>query len=307
MARKIGVMGMGNVGATVAHIIVAQGLADTLVLFDEIEKKVTADTLDFQDAASLLPTHTEIINGKIEDMKDCDVIISAIGQIKKLNQSNTVERTAELKYNAPSIKSIGEKLKISGFNGILIVITNPNDVIAGLYQKYSGLSKEKVFGTGTYLDTSRMKRHVGKALNVDPRSIQGYVLGEHGNSQFTAWSTVRIMGRPFTEIAQEKQIDLKKLDQDTRFGGGQVFVGKGYTNYAIATAATNLTQIVLSDARSEVICSHYNKKLDTYISSPAIIGRHGIEATFDLPLTATEIDQFEKSAAIIKASTKDYA
>lgn len=303
MARKIGVLGMGNVGATVAHIIVAQGLTDTLFLFDEIEKKVTADTLDFQDAASLLPTHTKIINGKIAAMKDCDVIISAIGQIKKLAKSSSVDRTDELKYNAPSVKKLAGEIKASGFNGVLIIITNPNDVITGLYQKYSGLPQQQVLGTGTYLDTSRLKRHVGAALNVDPRSVQGYVLGEHGNSQFPAWSTVRVMGRSFTEIAQEKHLDLTQLEADTRYGGGQVFMGKGYTNYAIATAATNLAQLVLADARREVICSHYHDELKTYISSPAIIGQHGIEQTFNLPLSATEKAQFEKSAATIKASS----
>lgn len=305
MGRTIGVMGMGHVGSTVAHIIVAQGLCDTLVLYDRDKEKVNADTLDFQDAASLLPTHTNIINGQISDMKDCDIIISAIGRIDLIKVGN-VDRFVELKTNAPGVKEISAELKESGFHGILLAITNPNDVITNLYQKYTGFPTNKVLGTGTYLDTSRLKRHVGEALGVDPRSVSGYVLGEHGDSQFAAWSTVRVEGRPFAEIAKEKGIDLDKLEVETRFGGGTVHAGKGYTNYAVATAATSLAQIILSDAKTEAICSHYNEEFNGYISSPAIIGKDGVERVLTLPLTDEENQHLKESAETIKEKTERF-
>lgn len=305
MARTVGVMGMGNVGSTVAHIIVAQGLADTLVLYDRNDAKVKSDTLDFQDAASLLPTHTNIIHGQIKDMKDCDVIVSAIGRIDLIKEGS-VDRFAELKINAPGVKEISEELKNTGFNGIMVVITNPNDVITGLYQKHTGFASNKVLGTGTYLDTSRLKRQVAKTLGIDPRSVSGYVLGEHGDSQFAAWSTIRVEGRQFSDIAKEKGIDLDQLEKDTRFGGGEVFDGKGYTNYAIATAATSLVQIILSDAKTEAICSHYNEDFKGYISSPAIIGKNGVEQVLELPLTEAENENLKKSAETIREKSEQF-
>ncbi|BDR59587.1 lactate/malate family dehydrogenase [Xylocopilactobacillus apicola] len=306
MARTVGIMGMGNVGSTVAHIIVAQGLADTLILYDRNQDKVNADTLDFQDAASLLSTHTTVINGQISDMKDCDIIISAIGRIDLIKVGN-VDRFVELRSNAPGVSDLSKELKDSGFHGILLVITNPNDVITGLYHKHTGFATNKVLGTGTYLDTSRLKRHVGEALGVDPRSVSGYILGEHGDSQFAAWSTVRVEGRPFTEIAKEKGIDLDQLEKDTRFGGGEVHAGKGYTNYAVATAATSLVQIIFSDAKSEAICSHYNEDFKGYISSPAIIGKNGVERVLELPLTDEENKNLLKSAQTIKEKSEQFS
>lgn len=168
------------------------------------------------------------------------------------------------------------------------------------------VSTHKVLGTGTYLDTSRLKRHVGEALNIDPRSVSGYVLGEHGDSQFAAWSTVRVEGRPFTEIAKEKGIDLDQLEKDTRFGGGEVHVGKGYTNYAVATAATSLIQIMFSDAKTEAICSHYNEDFAGYISSPAILGKNGVEKVLELPLTDPENENLKKSAQTIKEKSEQF-
>lgn len=302
--RKIGIVGIGHVGATVAHIIIAQGLADELVLVDKNEDKVAADALDFRDAASLLSTHVTVYAGTANDLKDADLVISALGHIDLIKSGG--DRFTELKANTPEVQQVGADLKKAGFNGVLIVISNPVDVITGIYQKATGLPTKQVFGTGTYLDTARLKRVLGEALQVDPRSVQGYMLGEHGDSQFAAWSTVKILGQGIQSLIVQHHLDLDKIANDARVGGFTVFNGKKYTNFAIAHAAVSLAQFVLSDARSEAIVSHYDGKFNSYISTPAIIGRGGVVQTFDLPLTPDEEIALQQSAEVIAEKTADY-
>ena len=302
--RKIGVVGIGHVGATVAHIIIAQGLADELVLVDKNSDKVAADALDFRDAASLLSTHVTVHAGTAADLTDADLVISALGHIDLIKPGG--DRFTELKANTPEVQQVGADLKKAGFNGVLIVISNPVDVITGIYQKATGLPTNQVFGTGTYLDTARLKRVLGETLHVDPRSVQGYMLGEHGDSQFAAWSTVKILGQDIQSLIAQHQLDLDKIANDARVGGFTVFNGKKYTNFAIAHAAVSLAQLVLSDARNEAIVSHYDDKFKSFISTPAIIGRAGVVQTFDLPLTPDEEIALQQSVYAIAEKTADY-
>lgn len=197
MSRKIAIIGMGNVGAAVAHGLIAQGAFDDYVLIDKNEAKVKADALDFQDAAANLNHHANIIVNDYQVVADADVVVSALGNIK-LQDNPNADRFAELPFTSKEVPFVAEQLKKVGFIGIIIVISNPVDVITSLYQHYTGLPKERVIGTGTLLDTARMKRAVGVRFGVDPRSVYGYNLGEHGNSQFTAWSQVRIKGQPIS-------------------------------------------------------------------------------------------------------------
>jgi L-lactate dehydrogenase len=154
--RKIGVVGIGHVGATVAHLIVSQGLADTLVLVDKNPDKLASEVLDFRDAASLLPQHVTVTAGTTADLGDADVVISALGHIDLIQPGG--DRFTELRANTPEVQQVGTDLKHAGFQGVLIVISNPVDVMTGLYQQVTGLPTQQVFGTGTYLDTARLKR-----------------------------------------------------------------------------------------------------------------------------------------------------
>ena len=229
MTRKVAVIGMGHVGSTVAHYIVANGFADDLVLIDSNADKVNADALDFKDAMANLLHHTNIYVNDYQQLQDTDVIVSALGNIK-LQDNPNADRFAELPFTRQQVPAVAQKIKDSGFNGKIVVITNPVDVITSIYQSVTGLPKEHVIGTGTLLDSARMKRAVADRLHVDPRSVAGYNLGEHGNSQFTAWSTVRVLDQPITELAKQKGLDLDQLDQEAKMGGWTVFKGKKYTS-----------------------------------------------------------------------------
>lgn len=297
MSNKIGIIGDGHVGSTVAQQLILTGLVDDLVMIDVNEAKVRADQLDFQDAMANLKHHTAITINDYSALKDADIVISAFGNIE-LEAGG--ERFAELNYNRERIRAIAESIKKSGFNGILLAITNPVDAITNMYQELTGLPRKHVIGTGTLLDTARMKRAVGELMNVDPRSVEGFNLGEHGNSQFTAWSTVKVLEKPVTEVAEAKHLKLEDLNDEIKFGGQTVYKGKQYTNYGISAAVTRLVETIQSDAHTEMPVSNYQEKYGTYLSYPAIVGRDGIIQTVELTLTDEEEKKLQASAATIK-------
>ena len=297
MSNKIGIIGDGHVGSTVAQQLILTGLVDDLVMIDVNEAKVRADQLDFQDAMANLKHHTTITINDYSALKDADIVISAFGNIE-LEAGG--ERFAELNYNRERIGAIAEAIKKSGFNGILLAITNPVDAITNMYQELTGLPRKHVIGTGTLLDTARMKRAVGERMNVDPRSVEGFNLGEHGNSQFTAWSTVKVLEKPITEVAKAKHLKLEDLNDEIKFGGQTVYKGKQYTNYGISAAVTHLVETIQSDAHTEMPVSNYQEKYGTYLSYPAIVGRDGIIQTVELTLTDEEEKKLQASAATIK-------
>jgi Malate/lactate dehydrogenases len=300
MTRKVAIIGTGNVGAACAHYIVSSGFVDDLVMIDINEKKVQADALDFEDAMANLPFHTNIFVNDYSQLDDTDVIISAVGKIK-LQDRVEPDRFAELDYTSNAVTDVATKIKATKFNGKIVVISNPNDVMVSIYQEITGLPKAHVMGTGTLLDSARMKRAVGAALNVDPRSVQGYNLGEHGNSQFTAWSTVKVLDQSISQLAEKDGLDLDKLNDDIRMGGFTVFSGKKYTNYGISTAAVRLTLAILNDAYIELPVSNFREEYGVYLSYPAIVGRDGIVKQIQLDLPQEELDKLQYSADYIKS------
>ncbi len=185
MARKIGIIGLGHVGATLLHDLVAGNLFDDYVLIDKNEEKLAADILDMEDRVANTGQSATFIANDYSALSDADIIVSSLGKISlQANAANS--RFAELPFTSQEVKEVSSKLVASGFSGILIVITNPVDIISQLYQTYTGFPRERVIGTGTLLDTARMKRAVGRRFGLSPIAISGYNLGEHGNSQFTA-------------------------------------------------------------------------------------------------------------------------
>lgn len=308
MSRKVGVIGMGNVGPVVAHYLVDNGFCDDLVLIDKNKAKVQADALDFRDAMPNLPYHTNITVNDYGALRDADVVISALGNIKALlnpKYAKKADRFAEYPLNVPEVRKVATKLKASGFHGVLDVITNPCDIITALYQKVTGLPKNRVLGTGTLLDSARMKRAVGDHFHVDSRSVSGYNLGEYGNSQFTAWSTVKVLDHPVTELAKKENLDLESLNKAIRLGGFTVFKGKHCTQYGVATAAVRLANLVMSDAHTVVPVSNYQAKYGTYLSYPVVVGRTGVVGHVHLDLPDDEQNKLKASAGFIRKRAKE--
>lgn len=294
--RKIGIIGMGHVGATVAFSLFTHGIADELVLIDKNEDKVSAEYNDLHDT---LARNNYYVNVRMQDwdaLKDADVVITAFGDIAATVK--TGDRFGEFKINAKNAREVGKKLKEIGYKGVIINISNPCDAVSQILQETTGLKKNRVFGTGTFLDTARMQRIVGEKLGQDPHNVEGYVLGEHGSSQFTAWSTVRVNNKIALQLFSEK--DQEEISAQSNKNSFIVAKGKGYTSYAIATCAVLLTQAVFSDARLYAPISVYDPEFKTYIGYPAIIGRDGIEKLIQLKLTEEEHQKLVNSANKIK-------
>ncbi len=294
--RKVGIIGLGHVGATVAYTLVTEGLVDELVLIDQNEQLALSEEYDLLDAVVNLTNKTKIIIQDYQALADAEVIVFAAGQISALGKAG--DRFKELAITSKIVEEVAPKIKASGFEGILVTITNPCDVIAAYMQKLTGFPTNRVLGTGTMLDTARMKQAVGRKLGISSNNVGGYVYGEHGNSQFVAWSTVTVGNRPLLEWNQE--LDLAGLTEDVKDGGWKSFAGKGYTSYGIATCAARLVRMILNDAKIVIPVSTYSEKMDSYYGQPALIGKDGVEAIVECQLTKEERASLESSVEIIK-------
>lgn len=251
--KKVSVIGLGNVGATVAHTLVERKLCDEIALFDKKDGLVNAEINDLRDGMVRRNGNIKIVAGEKSDLKESDIIIFAPGDITILQ--NNSDRLEEFKYTKTCVEEWAPIIKEVDFKGIIVSITNPCDVIAEYMQKLSGLPKERVIGTGTVIDTARMKNAVAKYVDLDPDSIDGYVVGEHGNSQFVAWSKVYIASKPINEILDEKTFD--QIEEAARMKGFEIIKGKGYTSYGIANATTIIVETIFKDAKTILPVSSY--------------------------------------------------
>lgn len=294
--RTVGIIGMGHVGATVAYTLFTKGLADELILIDKNDKKAAAEYNDLHDALARNDFFVKVRQQDWDALKDADVIITSFGDITA--SAKTGDRFAEFSINAKNAKQVGAEIKKSGFKGVIINISNPCDAVTQILQETTGFKRNRVFGTGTFLDTARMQRIVGEKLGQDPRNVEGWVLGEHGSSQFTAWSTVRVDNKIALQLFNEQQ--QEQISAQSNKNAFKVASGKGYTSYAITTCAVRLMQAVFSDAHLFAPVSVYNPEYRTYLGYPAIIGRHGIEKLIKIHLTEEEERKLKASADKIK-------
>ncbi|EAE8347881.1 L-lactate dehydrogenase [Listeria monocytogenes] len=296
MKRKIGIIGTGHVGSDVAFSLVTQGICDEIVLLDKIETKAESEALELRDMASMTNSYTTITSNDWNALGDADVIVMAVGPETLLRE----DRMEELVETSRSVAEIVPKIIASGFKGIFVNITNPCDVITMLIQKLSGFDRSRVFGTGTSLDTARMRRVVGEALHINPKSVEGYVLGEHGESQFVAWSTVKIGGVSIKDYKTTTSLDLPAFKDAVRGGGWNILTGKGWTSFGIATATARIIDAILTDAKQVFPLAVFSEKTHTYIGQPAIIGAEGVLDIIEPPLSKEEQTNFENSVAVIR-------
>ncbi|MFC4761195.1 lactate/malate family dehydrogenase [Fructobacillus durionis] len=302
--RKVGIIGMGHVGSAIAHALVQEGTFDEYVLIDTKVEKVRAEALDLEDALANQNGSYKITVNDYAALDDADLVISALGHIALQYNSVSKDRFTELPYNVEQVQKVATQLKKTSFAGVLVVITNPCDAISAFYQKETGYPVERVIGTGTLLDTARMRAAAGQAFAVSPKSVAGYNLGEHGNTQFTAWSTGSVMGQPALQMAEAAGVDLAEIEKASIVRGNDVFDAKGYTSYGIAAAAVRLAKVIVSDAHEELPVSHYQEAFGTYLSTPAIVGRQGIVAESSWTLSS---DEKEKLAASAKSISEKFS
>ena len=294
--RKVGVIGLGHVGAHVAYSLAVQGIADELVLVDMKEQKLASEVQDLRDAAAYLPHRVTVNPGDFADLGDCDVIVNSVGKIELLE---THDRLTEMDFTIAAVRSYVDKIKASGFNGVLINITNPCDIVTRELAMGLGLPKGRVFGTGTGLDTSRLLSALNRQTGIDHKSITAYMLGEHGALQFAPWSCVSFRGMPLDELAKTNEkfrFDRDALQKESIGGGWVTYAGKQCTEYGICTTAARMVHIVLHDEKAIMPAS---MELDgeygetgLFAGVPCLIGKNGVEQIIELPLTDEEKAKF---------------
>lgn len=294
--KKIAIIGLGHVGSTVAYTLVSRRICDHLVLLDQNQALALAEMRDLKTGQVGREGWVSITANDETELGSCDLIIFAAGDISILQHST--DRFAELTYTKQVAAQWGPKIKAANFTGILLNITNPCDVITQYLQTLTGFPQERVIGTGTTLDTARMQNAVADALEIAPNAVSGYVLGEHGNSQFVAWSSVQVANQALTERFSAEQ--LQQFEQDARQGAWDVISGKGYTSYGIANQAAICANAILQDTHEILPVSNYDQQAGCYLGHPAEVGHCGLICDYQVQLTTDEQALLQTSINKIK-------
>ncbi|WP_162164053.1 L-lactate dehydrogenase [Acholeplasma hippikon] len=307
-ANKISVIGAGNVGAATAFSLMMNKVASEIVIYDIDHKKAEGEALDIYQGTSLVAP--VLVNaGTIEDTKDSDIVIITAGAAQKPGET----RLDLVNKNITIYQKLIPEIVAQNPNSILLVVSNPVDILTYITWKISGFPKERVIGSGTVLDTSRFKSSIAREFNIDARNVHGYIIGEHGDSEIAVYSRTNIGGITFDEYYKKQRIKEKgfkeRIAKEVKNAAYEIISRKGYTNYAVAVAVTRICTAILRDEKSILTTSSYldgqYHVSDVYLSTPTIIGRKGVLEILEFDLAAEEQLAFEESANIIKNMIKE--
>lgn len=302
--KKIAIVGTGFVGSTTAYTLLLSGLISELVLIDIDEKKAEGEVMDLNHGMSFVRP-VNIYRGSYNDCAGSDIIIIAAGA----NQKPGETRIDLVHKNTAIFISILKELTKHCNDSILLVVTNPVDILTYVTYKVSGFSKNKVIGSGTVLDTARFKYLLGEHANIDPRNIHGYILGEHGDTEVAAWSTTNIAGIPIDEYCDKchgckERISREKIYDDVKNAAYRIIEGKGATYYAVALAVRRIAEAILRDENSILTVSSLLENRyglsDVCLSVPTIVNRTGIGRILDIPLSDHESQLLIESGNALK-------
>ena len=307
--RKVGILGVGHVGAHCAYSLAIQGIVEELVLVDLREDGGKSECQDLRDAVMYMPHNVTVNVGTYADLGDCDVLVNSLGDITLVA---TGDRNHEMRYTVAQLKATMPKVMASGFNGVIISITNPCDTVADLVYKLSGLPKGRVFGTGTGLDTSRLVSALAQQTGYDHQAISAYMIGEHGASQMAAWSCVSFGGAPLTALEGKDErftFDKDELQRIAINAGWVTYHGKQCTEYGICSTLARMVRAVLHDEKrimpaSMLLEGEYGEE-NVFAGVPCVIGKNGVEEVIELPLTEEEKAKFHVCCEDIRRHIKE--
>lgn len=294
--RKIGIIGLGNVGALLANLLVAQQAVDELVLIDsnaDLALGLQNDLLDGMQSLLVQP------NLKIQDyaaLKDADAIVLSIGKAALLKE----QRFAELTFVGETIRQIAPQIKQSGFDGILLNLANPNEATTAYLQYLTELPKNKVIGMGTVLDTARLQRAIADQVQVASSAVTGWVYGQHDGEAVPIWSTFMINGQPLEKPVMGRKIDPHESEIQSKLNGWYAIRGQGQDVSGMALWALRILRAVLADERVSLPVALYQPQYQSYLSFAAQLGRQGVGNYTLLPLRPLEEDQLKVAAKSIQ-------
>ncbi|MDP5273011.1 L-lactate dehydrogenase [Chengkuizengella axinellae] len=292
---RVVVIGIGAVGSTTAYTLLLRERMTELVLIDYNKQKAVGDALDMNHGLPFTGK-TKVWAGDYEDCAEADIVIIAAGAAQKQGET----RLDLLKKNVMIFDSIIENVTKYNKHGILLIASNPVDIMSYFSWKKSGFPKNRVIGSGTLLDSSRFKYLIGEKMNVDPRSIHAKIIGEHGDSEVPVWSLANFAGMPLSLTEDDK----KEIFENTRDAAYQIIQAKGSTYYAIALALDRICTAILRDESAVLNVStyidDYQGVSDVYIGIPCIVDQSGVREVVPISLTEEEQGNFQQSAQKMK-------
>lgn len=305
--RKIVLVGTGMVGMSFAYSALNRGLCDIMVLVDIDRKRAMGEAMDLNHGLAFAGSSMKIYAGEYDDCADADIVVICAG----VNQKPGESRLELLKRNAAVFQSIIDPVVRSGFGGVFLVATNPVDIMTRVTYELSGFNPNRVFGSGTTLDTARLRYLLGEYFSVDPRNVHAYVIGEHGDSEFVPWSQAMIATKAVTDVCRDSEgryrlDEVQKLSAEVRDAAQQIIEAKKATYYGIGMSLVRIARAVLSDENSVLTVSaklrgEYGRK-GVYAGVPCIVNRNGVDRVLELELTEEEQGKFHESCGILEDS-----
>jgi len=287
---KIAVIGTGFVGATAAYALMLKNITAELILVDIDEKRCEGEVLDLSDALSFCSAY-HVCKGTLKDAARADIIIITAGVREKPGQT----RLDSLKTNRTIMSSIMDGMNPINPHAVILVVSNPVDIMTYLAQQLSDLPKNQVFGSGTHLDTQRLCGALAEKTGVAQQSIQAYILGEHGDSQFPAWSSARIAGRPIALVPGIDANQFYEIADQTRKKGFDILKLKNATYYGIGACVADICENIIFNQKRIMLISWCLNESGVCLSLPAIVGENGIETILQIPLNEDEQERLKKS------------
>ncbi|WP_339291965.1 L-lactate dehydrogenase [Paenibacillus sp. FSL W8-0187] len=303
---RVVLVGTGAVGCSYAYALINQGVVEELTLIDINEKRAEGEAMDLQHGMAFASTTTRVTSGTYAACEIADLVVITAGAPQKDKNETRLELVGK---NAEIIRSITRDIMASGFNGIILVASNPVDIMTYVAWKESGLSKERVIGSGTTLDSARFRFMLGEYLGVDPRNVHAAIIGEHGDSEVPVWSQAAIGIEGLEKVLARRnnpgdKAALRSIFENTRDAAYHIIDRKGATYYGIGMCLVRITKAIFADENSilPVSClmeGQYGQS-DLYLSTPAVVNRTGIKEVIEIDLNETERQMLEKSAAVMR-------
>ena len=307
--KKVALVGTGFVGMSFAYALLNSGECDQLLLIDVNKEKAHGEAMDLNHGLPFAKRNMLIYDGEYSDCHDADIVVIAAG----VNQKQGEDRISLLNRNLAVFKSIIEPIVSSGFEGIFLVATNPVDIMTRITLSLSGFDSRKVIGSGTTLDTARLRFLLGNYFSIDPRNVHAYVIGEHGDSEIVPWSQAYITTKSIFDVIEHskgrfKEEDLQKIAIDVTGAAQEIIKAKSATYYGIGMALVRIVRAIFGDEKSALTASvmlngQYGIN-GVYAGLPAVIGRNGVEDIVVLDLKDNEEQSFIKSCNFLKETAE---
>lgn len=309
-SRKVAVIGCGFVGSSSAFALMQSGLFSEMVLIDADTKRAEGEAMDISHGISFARP-MQIYAGNYDDITDAAIIVITAGA----NQKPDETRLDLIKKNAAIMKSIVGEIKKRDFGGILLIVSNPVDILTLIALKESGYPSNRVIGSGTVLDTGRFKYLLGEHLDVDSRSVHAFIIGEHGDSELAAWSNARIGGLKVNDFCELRghfnhEQSMKKIFENVRNSAYEIIERKHATYYGIAMAVKRICEAIVRNEKSilpvsSLMTGEYGLN-DVVLNIPAVVDETGVQKVIPIELNDEELTKLKDSANILKDIAKDY-